>query len=52
MDVRQADHGKPEHQPDPAKPWGLRLVWFVGLWAAGVITVGIVAMAIKLAIGT
>jgi hypothetical protein len=27
-----------------------RLAWFVGLWAAGVITVGIVAYAIRLAI--
>jgi hypothetical protein len=29
-----------------------RLLWFVGLWAAGVLTVGIVAAAIKLAIGS
>ncbi|MGE0152666.1 MAG: DUF2474 family protein [Reyranellaceae bacterium] len=27
-----------------------RLLWFVGLWAAGVIVVGIVAYAIRLAI--
>jgi hypothetical protein len=27
-----------------------RWAWFVGLWAAGVITVGIVAYAIRLAI--
>lgn len=25
-----------------------RLLWFVGLWAAGVLTVGIVGYAIKL----
>ena len=51
IEVRQEGHGKSDG-PDPAKPWALRLVWFVGLWAAGVATVGIVAMAIKLAIGT
>ena len=28
-----------------------RLGWFVGLWFAGVLTVGIVAYAIKLALG-
>jgi len=27
-----------------------RWAWFIGLWAAGVITVGIVAYAIRLAI--
>jgi len=27
-----------------------RLAWFVGLWVAGVVTVGIVAYAIRLAI--
>lgn len=28
-----------------------RLGWFVGLWLAGVLTVGVVAYAIKLALG-
>ncbi len=28
-----------------------RLLWFVALWAAGVLTVGIVGYAIKLALG-
>jgi hypothetical protein len=28
-----------------------RLLWFVGLWAAGVLTVGAVGYAIKLALG-
>ena len=27
-----------------------RLVWFVGLWVAGVLVVGVVAWAIRLAI--
>jgi len=27
-----------------------RLAWFVGLWVAGVVTVGVVAYAIRLAI--
>ena len=29
-----------------------RLIWFVGLWAGGVLAVTIVGFAIKLAIGT
>ena len=28
-----------------------RLLWFVGLWLAGVLTVGIVGYAIKLMLG-
>jgi hypothetical protein len=28
-----------------------RLMWFVGIWAAGVLAVGIVGYAIKLALG-
>ena len=28
-------------------PWWLRLAWFVGLWAAGVATVGAVAYALR-----
>lgn len=28
-----------------------RLLWFVGLWAAGVVTVGAVAWALRLWIG-
>ncbi|MGZ2374795.1 hypothetical protein ACVJMZ_001626 [Sinorhizobium medicae] len=31
-------------------PWR-KLLWFVGLWAAGVATVTIVGLAIKLALG-
>ncbi|TCN46651.1 hypothetical protein EV665_104329 [Shinella granuli] len=31
---------------------GRRLLWFVGLWAGGVLAVTIVGFAIKLAIGT
>jgi hypothetical protein len=27
-----------------------RLAWFIGLWAAGVATLGVVALAIKLVI--
>ncbi|MBP1848829.1 DUF2474 domain-containing protein [Rhizobium halophytocola] len=38
-------------QRSPARHWGLRLLWFVGLWAAGVLTVGAVAIAIRMAIG-
>jgi hypothetical protein len=30
---------------------GRRLLWFVGLWAAGVLAVGAVALLIKLALG-
>lgn len=29
-----------------------KLSWFFGLWAAGVISVGLVALAIKAALGT
>jgi hypothetical protein len=29
-----------------------KLLWFVGLWAGGVVTVTILVFAIKLAIGT
>ncbi|WP_375462068.1 DUF2474 family protein [uncultured Enterovirga sp.] len=31
-------------------PWLVRLAWFTGLWAAGVVTVGIVAYGLRLAI--
>jgi len=31
---------------------GRRLVWFVGLWVAGVATVAIVGLAIKLMLGS
>lgn len=31
---------------------GRKLLWFVGLWAGGVLAVTIVGFAIKLAIGT
>lgn len=34
-------------QPSTAR----RLAWFVGLWLAGVVTVGIVAMVIKFWLG-
>jgi hypothetical protein len=30
---------------------GRRLLWFIGLWAAGVLAVGAVALIIKLALG-
>lgn len=33
-----------------ARQLGSRLVWFVALWAAGVLTVAIVGYAIKLAL--
>ncbi|AKR55662.1 membrane protein [Devosia sp. H5989] len=29
-----------------------RLLWFIGLWAAGVLTVAIVGYAIKLVLGS
>ncbi len=29
---------------------GRQLLWFVGLWAAGVVTVGLAAMAMRLVI--
>lgn len=32
-------------------PMRRRLAWFVGLWAAGVLILGLVSLAIKLAIG-
>ena len=32
---------------DPPGPWWLRLLWFVGLWAAGVAAVGAVGYAIR-----
>jgi hypothetical protein len=28
-------------------PWAKQLMWFVGLWAAGVITVGALAFVIR-----
>jgi len=28
-----------------------RLLWFIALWAAGVLTVGLIGLAIKLALG-
>ncbi|WP_411033783.1 DUF2474 family protein [Shinella sp. BYT-45] len=31
---------------------GRRLLWFIGLWAGGVLAVAVVGLAIKLAIGT
>ena len=33
-----------------AEGTGKRLLWFVGLWAAGVLTVTVVGLAIKLAL--
>lgn len=36
--------------PDKAG-FGSRLAWFLGLWLAGVVSVGAVAYAIKLALG-
>lgn len=32
-------------------PLPRRLLWFVGLWAAGVIVITLVGLAIKLALG-
>lgn len=32
-------------------PAASRLIWFVGLWAAGVLAVGVVGYAIKLMLG-
>lgn len=34
------------------RPLGIRLLWFIGLWSCGVLTVAIVGFAIKLALGT
>jgi len=31
-----------------ARSWGPRLLWFVGLWLAGLAVVGAVAMLIRL----
>ena len=33
-----------------AESIGKRLLWFVGLWAAGVLSVAVVGLAIKLAL--
>lgn len=33
----------------PPAAW--RLIWFIGLWAAGVLAVGVVGYAIKLTLG-
>ena len=32
------------------RPFGLRLLWFVGLWAAGVVALGVVAGVLRLLI--
>ena len=39
------------HRSEPARPLVLRLLWFVGLWAASVAVLGVVGYAIKLWIG-
>jgi hypothetical protein len=36
----------------PETSTGRKLLWFVGLWAGGVLAVTVVGLAIKLAIGT
>ncbi|SMC40958.1 hypothetical protein SAMN05880593_101135 [Rhizobium sp. RU36D] len=36
---------------DDNRSWGSRLLWFVGLWAAGVGTVTIVGYGIKFWLG-
>lgn len=44
----------PENAPGRASrgtPWRGRIVWFVGLWAAGVAVVAGVAWLIRLAMG-
>ncbi len=33
----------------PRRPLGARLVWFVGLWVASVLALGVVAEIIRLA---
>ncbi|WP_139839804.1 DUF2474 family protein [Oceanibacterium hippocampi] len=33
------------------KPGARRLLWFIGLWAGGVLALSIVGLAIKLALG-
>lgn len=35
-------------RPDAPPGWGMRLLWFVGLWAAGVLTVAATAYGIRL----
>lgn len=35
----------------PARPLSRQLLWFVGLWLAGVLAVTLVGLAIKLALG-
>ena len=34
-----------------AGTWGSRVLWFVGIWVAGVLAVAIVGYAIKLMLG-
>lgn len=45
----------PEHAAPKTSPTGAslprRLLWFFALWAAGVLAVGLVGLAIKLALG-
>jgi hypothetical protein len=33
--------------PDASPPWPQRLLWFVGLWVAGVATTALVGLVIK-----
>jgi hypothetical protein len=35
----------------PERSLPRRLIWFIGLWAAGVLVVTLVGLAIKLALG-
>ncbi len=35
----------------PPRGWAKRGAWFLGLWLAGVLTVGAIAWAIRLALG-
>jgi hypothetical protein len=35
----------------PARRLSRQLLWFVGLWAGGVLTVTLIGLAIKLALG-
>ncbi|RVU39160.1 DUF2474 family protein [Hwanghaeella grinnelliae] len=42
----------PDDRPAGEQSAGRRILWFIGLWCAGVAAVGALAYAIRFAIGT
>ncbi|WP_159351161.1 DUF2474 family protein [Roseomonas harenae] len=34
-------------RPATTEMWGRRLLWFVGLWAASILVLGVIAMVLR-----